>query len=105
MHIKLFETIQTAQKTVPEGTIKKLFIKENEYVIIHTKNEFTVAEALCPHMKESLHKGSLNAFNQIICPLHEYRFDLETGTESSRRCPDLKIFKVEVKADGLYLNI
>lgn len=56
-------------------------------------------------MKESLHKGSLNAFNQIICPLHEYRFDLETGTESSRRCPDLKIFKVEVKADGLYLNI
>lgn len=104
MQIKLFGSEQDAKEAVPLGTIKKLSVKGQEYVIVHTKNGFAVAEAFCPHMKESLHKGKLNAFNQIICPLHEYRFDLVTGSESANKCRELQIFQIEIKHDGVYLN-
>lgn len=92
-------------EAVPIGTIKKLTVKGRQFVIAHSGKGLVVADALCPHMNEPLHKGKLNAFNQIICPLHEYRFDLETGAESDDRCNRLQIFQIEIESDGVYLII
>lgn len=103
--IKLFESEEEALNAIPKGAIRKLIVKGKELVITHSSNGLSVTEPLCPHMKEPLHKGNLNAFNEIICSLHEYRFNLSTGVESSNRCHDLTIYKLMVSDDGVYIEL
>lgn len=105
MIVKLFSSEQEAHLEVPSGTMRKLIIKDKNYLLIHSKRGFSVSDELCPHQRESLNKGSLNEFDEVICPLHEYRFSLKTGKESANRCNDLTLYQIAVKSDGLYIEI
>lgn len=105
MIIKLFTSKIEAEKEVPVGTIRKLIVKEKTYLLIHAASGFSVSDYLCPHQREPLTDGKLNAFDEIICPLHEYRFSLKTGTESSGRCGHLTLYKISIKSDGLCIEI
>ena len=105
MIVKLFSSEEEAISEVPIGTSRKLVVKDKGYLLIHSKRGFSVSDELCPHQRESLNKGELNAFNEIICPLHEYRFDLITGIEHSNRCDPLTLYQIAVKSDGLYIEI
>ncbi len=105
MIIKLFASLEEANKEVPLGTMRKLIIKENPYLLIHASDGFSVSNFLCPHQNEPLANATLNGFNEIICPLHEYRFNLKTGMESSNRCGHLSFYQIAEKSDGLYIEI
>lgn len=105
MIVKLFASEEEAKNEVPLGTIRKLVVKEKGYLLIHSSLGFSVIDELCPHQRESLSKGKLNTFDEVICPLHEYRFSLKTGNESSNRCKNLTLYQIAVKSDGLYIEI
>lgn len=105
MIVKLFSSEQEAINEVPIGTTRKLVVKDKGYLLINTAQGFSVIDELCPHQHESLSKGKLNDFNEIICPLHEYRFNLKNGIESSNRCRHLTLYQIAVKSDGLYIEI
>ena len=105
MVIKLFDSEDQAAKAVPMGTSRKLVVKEKDFLLIHTSVGFVISDYLCPHLKEPLLKSKLNAFNELICPLHEYRFNLKTGSESANRCSFLTIYQIALKSDGLFLEI
>ena len=57
----------------------------------------------CPHNKAKLSDGKINAFGEVICPWHEYRFNLKTGQECAQRSSDLQTYSVEKRPDGLYV--
>ncbi len=105
MIIKIFNSPDEAEKEVPQGTSRKIIVKEKSYLLIHSNQGFTVTDELCPHQRASLAKGVFNNFDEIICPLHEYRFNLKTGIESSNRCGHLTLYQIAVKSDGLYIEI
>ena len=105
MVIKLFDSVEQAAKAVPVGMSRKLIVKKKEYLLIHASDGFVISDYLCPHRNEPLLKSKLNAFNELICPLHEYRFNLKTGSESANRCSSLTIYQIAVKSDGLFLEI
>lgn len=101
--IKLFANLQEAENKVPKGTIKRLIIGKNEFSLANTSRGFKVASNFCPHRNEYLHNGSLNDFNEIICPLHQYRFNLDDGREVNDRCGFLKVFSIQVNDDGVFV--
>ncbi len=105
MIVKLFSSEEEAIQEVPKGTTRKLVVKNKGYLLIHSNNGFSVSNELCPHQRASLVKGTLNNFNEIICPLHEYRFNLKTGAEASNKCGSLTLYQIAVKSDGLYIEI
>jgi len=105
MVLKLFDSEESAAKAVPLGSTRKIIIKEKDFLLIHTPNGFVISDYLCPHRNEPLLKSKLNAFDELICPLHEYRFNLKTGSESSNRCKSLTIYQIALKSDGLFLEI
>ena len=105
MIIKLFSSKTEAELEVPLGSTRKLVIKDKSYLLIHSDKGFSVSDELCPHQHESLSKGNLNNFNEIICPLHEYRFNLTTGMEAANKCGPLTLYQIAVKSDGLYIEI
>ena len=105
MGIRLFASAKEAEAKVPVGTMKLLLVRGQSFNLIHAEAGFVATNDSCPHMNEPLHKGSMNAFNEVICPLHHYRFNLITGQESINRCQDLKIYPVNITPDGVFLEI
>ncbi len=103
--VKVFESLAAMEKVFIEKAIRVLRIGDQKVCVAKSGNEYFAFEALCPHQKQPLSEGKLNAFNEVICPLHFYRFNLKTGEESSRLCNDLKTFPIEVKEEGIFIKL
>jgi 3-phenylpropionate/trans-cinnamate dioxygenase ferredoxin subunit len=83
-----------------------LFTLKNEKICItRTAKGFYAVEDKCPHNGASLSKGFCSKSNEIICPLHRYAFDLETGKATSGGAFALKTYPIEVKKNGVYVGI
>lgn len=59
----------------------------------------------CPHNGASLSRGSCTNKNEVVCPLHRYSFDLETGKATSGGAFALKTYPVEIKEEGVFVGI
>lgn len=90
---------------VPERVIKKVILGETSIGIVRIGETFHTFQAFCPHRGTSLIQGTINPSGEIICPLHQYRFDLETGQVKSGNCEDLDIFPNELTEYGLEITM
>ena len=73
--------------------------------LAHTQTGFYAVADSCPHLGESLSKGTTNYLNEVVCPWHSYRYHLISGAECKNRTRDAQTFPVEVRADGLYIGL
>jgi len=103
--IKIFSSLSEANQALPINSPRKLLLNNQPFLIVRTQEGIIVTDNLCPHNKASLSDGRINDFNEIVCPLHEYRFDLHTGRESSQRCNDMQTFKILIDEGGVFLFI
>jgi len=52
-----------------------------------------------------LSKGKVNYLGEVICPWHNYRFDLQSGRESSTRSADLITYPLKIDEAGFFVGI
>ncbi len=100
---KLFPSEEKLKTAIPLGTKKMLRIGERRICVFHHESGYKVFDNLCPHSGHSLLEGQINAFNEIVCPLHGYRFSLLDGRECEMRTQDLQLHKLEVSEGGAFL--
>lgn len=103
--IKIFNSQQEGFEAIPQGSSRLVVIGELKLCLSNFQNTFKACEYACPHRGEEMHKGMVNYLGEIICPWHNYRFDLETGAESSGRCKDLILYRTRVSEEGVFVNI
>jgi len=103
--INIFSSIEEARNVIPSGSSRLVIIGETRICLSNFENAFKASENSCPHLGEQLHKGMINYLGEIICPWHNYRFDLSTGEESSRRCRDLLLYQTKTTEEGLFVAI
>jgi len=102
---KIFSSKEAAFEALPLNTPRKVIISDHVLCMVRTARGIYSIQDACPHQKTSLSQGSVNAYNEIICPLHEYRFSLKHGQESNQRTQPADTYPVEVKEDGVYLYL
>ncbi|EAZ82123.1 Rieske (2Fe-2S) protein [Algoriphagus machipongonensis] len=86
---------------IPKQSIKKVLVGEHKIALLRIEDNFHAFQASCPHRGASLLEGTFNQRGEIICPLHHYRFDLNTGDVKAGSCGDLEIYRTELKENGL----
>ncbi|WP_300602674.1 Rieske 2Fe-2S domain-containing protein [Niabella sp.] len=59
--------------------------------------------AKCPHAAAPLAGGYVNVQGDIVCPVHRYKFNLETGRNTTGEGYFLKTYPVEEREDGWYV--
>ena len=102
MEVKLFESMDQA-KNVLQNKIPRLVRAEGVNIcIIRLGDELIAFRNECPHMGESLHRGKINYLDEMVCPLHTYRFSLRSGDEVGSKCGSLRFIKV-VHREQVYL--
>jgi nitrite reductase/ring-hydroxylating ferredoxin subunit len=72
----------------------------NHFCVVRVRDRIYAFESLCPHLKEPLSNGKINHLDEIICPLHHFRFSLKTGSETSNRCRPLIIYPVAQETEA-----
>jgi NAD(P)H-dependent nitrite reductase small subunit len=64
---------------LPEGAQVKVEIGPRQIGIYHHQGAVYALKNLCPHQGVDLHKGRI-VDGCVICPSHQWKFSLETGT-------------------------
>ena len=59
----------------------------------------------CPHAGGTIADGFIDASNNIVCPVHRYKFNLQNGRNVSGEGFYLKIYPVDQREDGVYIGI
>lgn len=103
--IQIFDSPEKARSTIPVNTLKKLRTKTQSFCLAHTPEGFFATNDACPHMGASLSEGRINYLNELICPLHGYRYQLKTGQECNKRTADVQTYEVELNEDGLFIYL
>ena len=103
--VKVFNDLEAAFNAIKEGTARKVVYKDLGIALVRKNNELFAIQDQCPHAKASLSVGIINAFNEIVCPLHSYCYDLKTGREKDQKSADAKVWKVIVEENGIFIEL
>ena len=80
-------------------------LKGEKICVTRTNKGFYAVQDKCPHNGASLSKGYCSNNNEIICPLHRYLSDLQSGKATSGGAFALKTYPIEIKNDGVFIGI
>jgi 3-phenylpropionate/trans-cinnamate dioxygenase ferredoxin subunit len=103
--VRLFRDELEAASVVPPGKMRVVRVADLKICLVHKTDSWYAIQDACPHLGESLSRGHLNAFGDIICPLHAYRFQLSSGREAMERCKDAKVYPIRVQPEGIFIGL
>jgi nitrite reductase/ring-hydroxylating ferredoxin subunit len=95
----------SALQMLQENVIRKVQVGDHVICLFRRGENVYAFQPLCPHQSASLADGKVNKFDELICPLHHYRFDLHTGDVRSGDCGPLKIFPTTLTEKGIEISI
>ena len=88
-----------------ENNIAYIQIDEKPICLIKTINGLKACSSKCPHAGGDLSSGFLDKRENILCPVHNYRFNLNNGRDTNGEGYFLKIFKVKENEEGIFIRI
>ena len=93
-----------ATSDVPEGEMKIFTQGSTKFLIGNKDGKFFSLLNQCPHASGSLGDGMIDSDGYVMCHLHSWRFDHQTG-----KCPDgqncsIPIFEIKEKDGDIYIN-
>jgi len=78
---------------------------EKSICIAKTSEGLKACSASCPHAGGDLSEGFLDKKQNILCPVHNYRFPLNTGRDALDEGYFLKIYKLKETAEGIFIKL
>lgn len=96
---------KVAEKNEIEPGKGKAFKIEGKQIAVFNQDGYHALDDLCVHQDGSLAPGKLDG-DIVECPLHFWHYNIKTG-ELKDYIKDVKLqtYEVQVKDDGIYLDI
>lgn len=69
----------------PEKGIVKVIINKKACFISRFQDTYYAGNAKCPHAGGDLSKGFISGAGEIVCPLHDLKFNLKDGQENTQQ--------------------
>lgn len=88
---------------VPEQMPRKVQVHNRGVLICRQGDEVFAVDEICPHKNQSMERAPL-VDGEIICPHHQYRFDLKTG-RCNRRCAPVQTYEVKVEDGQVWVRL
>jgi nitrite reductase (NADH) small subunit len=84
---------------IPAGEGRVCEVGARRIAIFHGRDgQVYATQAVCPHKGGPLADGILGS-GQLVCPLHDWRFDLATGATENGSCP-IDVYQATVDPEG-----
>ncbi|MEJ7643177.1 MAG: Rieske 2Fe-2S domain-containing protein [Chryseolinea sp.] len=102
---KIFESEGKARDRVQEHAPQLVIINGKRICLARHNGRFYAVQDSCTHQGDSLSKGKVNFLGEIICPLHHYRFQLDSGQACDSSCPSLLTYAVRSDDSGFFIAL
>jgi nitrite reductase/ring-hydroxylating ferredoxin subunit len=89
---------QTNQLCIVEVNGKKITLAKLEKGIVACAHK-------CPHAGGIMANGYIDVLENIVCPLHRYKFSLQNGRNTSGEGYYIKTHPIEIRADGIFIAL
>ena len=93
------------ERMIPNLVIRKVKVKDRAIALTRIEDEFYALSSSCPHRGASLLEVTINGLGEVICPLHQYCFDLKIGQVKSGSSGKLEIFPSELSESDLKITL
>src|ERR1043165_5182250 len=103
--IKIFGSTSDAEKVLTENQPKLLKVRGRSICLVRQRDKIYGVQNNCTHSEGSLHLGHINQLGDLVCPLHQNTFKLETGREVDLRSADLECYSIRQSDDGVFVGI
>ncbi|MBI1781491.1 MAG: Rieske (2Fe-2S) protein [Sphingobacteriales bacterium] len=87
-----------------ENKLAEVIVDGKTICLVKREDQIFACTQKCPHAGGHLVEGFIDIHGSIVCPLHRYRFNPETGRNISGEGYFLKTYKVELREDGVYIG-
>ena len=101
--IKVADDVQ--EVSFKENGIASIKIGDKEVCLFKTIAGLKACAEKCPHAGGDLSKGFLDNRGNIVCPVHGYRFSVQTGRDATGEGYFLKIYKVLQNDEGIFIKL
>ncbi len=88
--------------SIPRKTGKKIKIENKSIALFKYKNNVYVIRNSCPHQGADLADGHVKD-GKVVCPLHRWMFDLETGAFTGNEKIRIPTYKSKVEDNEVYI--
>jgi 3-phenylpropionate/trans-cinnamate dioxygenase ferredoxin subunit len=102
--VKIFSSRTEALQQIQRGKPQLVIVDNVRICVVNHADQFFAVQDSCSHSGESLSKGNVNYLGEVICPLHNHCFNLQTGREISSRSADLVTYPIKIDEDGFYIG-
>jgi nitrite reductase/ring-hydroxylating ferredoxin subunit len=103
--IKIFSGEPEALERIKPDKPQLIILHGKRICVVHHGNTFAAVQDACTHNGESLSKGHVNYLGEIICPWHNYCFNMESGREIQGRSTDLITYPIKIDTSGFYIGL
>jgi 3-phenylpropionate/trans-cinnamate dioxygenase ferredoxin subunit len=105
--MKWFKVAESIEEVTQRGdrNIVEITVASRQICLVFSRQQLFGCTAKCPHAGAKLSHGFIDAQQNIVCPLHKYRYQLSNGYNSSGEGFHLKTFPVKINEDGVYVGI
>ena len=110
MHSKEYNWHKVAESTAEitlrgERSMMEVRLLGREVCLIYHKENLFACTAKCPHAGGKISEGFVDANSNVICPLHQYRFSLKNGINTSGEGYHLKTYPIKETEDGVFIGL
>lgn len=88
---------------IPAMMAKKVEVAGRGVLLCREDDEVYAVDEICPHKKRSMAYGVV-LDGKIVCPHHQYEFELDTGRCRGRRCAPVLTYEVEVVDEDVFVR-
>ena len=92
------------EKELLEGTMKLVRVEGLPILLIKQSGQIFVIDNRCPHMGCSFAGGTLDG-PVIICPCHDWRFNLNTGEYEDDSSMKLTMYEWKIESSKIWVKI
>lgn len=87
-----------------ENAGQRFIIEETEIAVFKVDDKIYALSNICPHQHTALIYDGYLEDGCIVCPVHGWKFDLQTGKKTSGR-RGLDSYKVNVMKDDVFVKV
>lgn len=93
-----------AVSDIPAGEGKTVEVSAKPIALFNNDGTFQAIDNTCPHRGGSLGDGKLKD-NCVVCPLHQWTFNLKTGQNIRNPQVSLTVYPVLVQGGDIYIEV
>lgn len=92
------------EKELKEGTMKLVSVEGTPILFIKRFGEIFAIDNRCPHQGCGFSGGALDG-GVIVCPCHDWRFDLKTGKYEEEPAFNLTKYEWKIKDGKIWIKL